>query len=476
MRASDSVVRSTAFQFTINNYTQDDINRLQDLYAQDKVRKLIVGKETGKQGTPHLQGYIQFDKRQVRRNVEIWLGGRAHLEQAARSPQENYRYCTKEGSILFNKGFDMIMKDMQKQEQARQKKDQAAAAILSDIFRLTEAQFIQAHTHFYLYRNREYRAFKAQADQYNLINYSGELREKNYWIFGSSGIGKSKLADQWAEPNKILRKTNNKWFDGYTPDLEIVIVDDITPNLHVETARTIKNLADRYKFVVEVKNGVRVISPADYCLIITSNYTIEQVFPNVEDHEPIRRRFSIINADDAQRLHANIDPPPYLEILRKKRSEILELPVAEAIKRIGEEAREREQDPLEQAVQELNRKIHESQTHKRKNRDTQSQRKKTQVIHQEASSDSDIPTPLSSDGEDPHPVFQGKQTQNWITPTQEEVADFSDQSSSCSDTEDPTQVDYDPQRNHSQYVGDPLLEALQDEEESSDSFSFEYSD
>lgn len=264
MRASNTVDRSTAFQFTINNYTDNDIEKVRELSNKSIVKKIVVGKEQGESGTPHLQGYVQFDKRQFRRNVSLWLGGRAHIENAFRSPHENYRYCTKEGNILINQGFQEIEKSLQREENTRKKRDEAAAEILHDIYELSEAEFIKKHTYFYLYKQKEYRAFKCNADQLKLPNYDGELNQKNYWIYGDAGTGKSKLADQWSTPEKILRKTNNKWFDGYSPDLEFIIIDDITPNLHAETARTIKNLADRYKFIVEIKNGTRVISASVY--------------------------------------------------------------------------------------------------------------------------------------------------------------------------------------------------------------------
>ena len=47
-----------AVPFTINNPTDDDLSAIDRL--KEKVVYLIVGKEVGKCGTPHYQGYMYF--------------------------------------------------------------------------------------------------------------------------------------------------------------------------------------------------------------------------------------------------------------------------------------------------------------------------------------------------------------------------------------------------------------------------------
>lgn len=51
-------VRVKRFCFTLNNYTEDDIKKLQE-YAQEWTQFAIIGKEIAPTtGTPHLQGYM----------------------------------------------------------------------------------------------------------------------------------------------------------------------------------------------------------------------------------------------------------------------------------------------------------------------------------------------------------------------------------------------------------------------------------
>ena len=90
--------------FTLNNYTESDLQRIKESLTEDEVTYAVVGKETGKQGTKHLQGFVNF-KRKIRLNqVKMFVTGRAHLEKAKGSDIQNKTYCTKEGDVLLDVG------------------------------------------------------------------------------------------------------------------------------------------------------------------------------------------------------------------------------------------------------------------------------------------------------------------------------------------------------------------------------------
>lgn len=84
--------RSKSWCFTINNYTDDDIARLESL--TDKVHYLVAGREVGETGTPHLQGFVKF-KTRVRLAGALAIIGRAHME-VARMVRAAVEYCKKE--------------------------------------------------------------------------------------------------------------------------------------------------------------------------------------------------------------------------------------------------------------------------------------------------------------------------------------------------------------------------------------------
>lgn len=56
----------------------------------------------------------------------------------------------------------------------------------------------------------------------------------------------------------------------------------------------IKIWADRYPFSPEIKGStIKKIRPEK--IIVLSNYTIDECFEKVQDREPIKRRFKVVN-------------------------------------------------------------------------------------------------------------------------------------------------------------------------------------
>jgi len=82
--------------FTLNNYTDADIERLNGL--EDRVQYLIYGREVGENGTPHLQGFVSLSARKSMAQVKALLGGNPHVE-VARNVPASIQYCKKEGNF-----------------------------------------------------------------------------------------------------------------------------------------------------------------------------------------------------------------------------------------------------------------------------------------------------------------------------------------------------------------------------------------
>lgn len=132
-------------------------------------------------------------------------------------------------------------------------------------------------------------AEKRMADLKPRRTYNGELPSKNLWLRGKTGCGKSRLASEYcAEP---YLKAKNKWWDNYHGE-KVVIMDDVDPSTFsfANSVGNFKTWADRYSFPAEFKGGSRVVNAADFELIITSQYSIDQCF-NYEDSQAIHRRF-----------------------------------------------------------------------------------------------------------------------------------------------------------------------------------------
>ena len=81
--------------FTCNNFTPADEVTYRDLpYIY-----LIYGREVGAEGTPHLQGYIQF-KTRLRLSALKKLHPTCHWEPAKGDQPSNFTYCSKEGDFV----------------------------------------------------------------------------------------------------------------------------------------------------------------------------------------------------------------------------------------------------------------------------------------------------------------------------------------------------------------------------------------
>jgi RNA helicase. len=109
------------------------------------------------------------------------------------------------------------------------------------------------------------------------------------WWYGPTGTGKSKSV--WELYPNHYGKQLNKWWDGYEGE-DVVVIEEWSPKNEV-TGSFLKIWADRYPFNAEIKGAtLKKIRPKK--IIVTSNYTIEECFPTMQDCEPLKRRFKTV--------------------------------------------------------------------------------------------------------------------------------------------------------------------------------------
>lgn len=86
--------RARAFTFTINNYTDEDVDMLLDA----KFKYLCFGFEKGsKNQKPHIQGYIYMWDPKTIAQVSKKVMPRAHIEISRGTVKDNEKYTSKEG-------------------------------------------------------------------------------------------------------------------------------------------------------------------------------------------------------------------------------------------------------------------------------------------------------------------------------------------------------------------------------------------
>ena len=284
-------VRAKRWCFTINNYREAEIQLVHNI--TDLCSCIICEKEVAESGTPHLQGYAEFINRIDGGRVRALLGGRAHLEVARGSRADNIKYCSKAGTeaIIVSKIPDNV------REATVGEKIQATFKLLMDIREMNQEEFEANHPAFFLNHRNKYYEHRHDALVRKHETWNGELKKKNFWIWGEAGVGKSRMARKGVEHYRIFSKPFNKWWNGFDSENTVRVIIDDWPDMDHGgdmLCQHLKVWADRYPFTGEVKGSHIAIMPK-YQLIITSNYSIDECFKNEEDRKAIKRRMTEFN-------------------------------------------------------------------------------------------------------------------------------------------------------------------------------------
>ena len=99
-------MKSTSYCFTINNYSNADENLLKDL----PYKYLVYGREVGENGTPHLQGYVEFHSKRHFSAVKK-LHTTAHWEVRKGTAQQAAEYCKKDNDFFEDGTISMSQAD-----------------------------------------------------------------------------------------------------------------------------------------------------------------------------------------------------------------------------------------------------------------------------------------------------------------------------------------------------------------------------
>jgi len=265
--------RSRSFVFTLNNYTEEDVQKLLGY----ECKYVCFGKEVGESGTPHLQGYISFKDPRTLKTLKK-VDSKAHWEVAKGLPSQAIDYCRKEGSF-FEAGvipLDPVAKGLGE----KRRWEEAFSAVSENRLEDVPKDILCVRL-----KSIEYAVSRVNESKRQLFNLEAL---DNEWRWGDPQSGKSEGA-RFENPDHYLKLARSKWFDGYNFE-SVVIIEDIDPE-SAKTAQFLKTLADVYVVPVEVKGGTLKIRPKR--VIVTSNYHPRDIFVGV-DLEAIERRFKVL--------------------------------------------------------------------------------------------------------------------------------------------------------------------------------------
>lgn len=262
--------------FTLNNPDADELFDLLDAVEEGpQVSYLVYQLETGEEGTPHYQGYLELVKGRQLSFVKSLLP-RAHWEmKVAQSTAEQCKaYCTKQEGRLDGPWEYGSMKVSEQGK--RRDLDELQKAMKNG---LTEMQFRDEFFPLWAKHPKLLARYKAVEPP----KPRDDLRV--ILCYGAPGTGKStwahtKYPDAWVA-------MRSKWFEGYEGQRE-AIFDDFDGSWY--SFSDFKRYFDHYKCMVEIKGSA--VHLECNVMVITSNKLPEKWYKlnNNNDELAVTRR------------------------------------------------------------------------------------------------------------------------------------------------------------------------------------------
>ncbi len=285
-------IKNRRFCYTIHNYTKKDLKRFHALAESLKSHRFICyGLEIAPDtGTEHIQGYIELNTAQrfsflhnyfaFTKNKQLI---KFHVEIANGTAEKNITYTSKDKNFYqFGEPVTQGARtDLKEIKEAIKENPKNLAGIIDQFG-----------------NNYQQVKYAEALPKYYFPKRNPDTPPTVYWIFGATGIGKTKLVSKTFAD--ICYVSSYKWLGTDYSQNECFFMDDYR-ELDL-TFNTLLKITDRYPFTLEFKGSqIPLNSPF---IIITAPKSIDRTFTNTdEDLAQLKRRVTEINLD----LIENID-------------------------------------------------------------------------------------------------------------------------------------------------------------------------
>lgn len=243
--------------FTINNYTDDDLDAIESW----DFNYLIFGREVGEKGTPHLQGYIELGK-VARLSGMKKMHDTAHWELRRGTQQQAIDYCKKDN-------------DWQEiGEKANQGKRNDLEALKEEIMngKSVDEILLENPMAYHQYG----RTLKKLEDLRMRKVWRTEMTTCE-WIVGPTGSGKSHMAygGDYQPDKHYVWKNDHDWQEGYQQQPIVVINDFRGENIPYEQ---LLQMVDKWPYWLS-RRGEEPRPFTSKHIVITSPLTPEEAYP-----------------------------------------------------------------------------------------------------------------------------------------------------------------------------------------------------
>ena len=239
--------------------------------------------ETGRR---HCQGYLYGSTpRDLASVSQLFDPHNPHLEPRKGSHQQAVDYCTKEESRAPD--CDPFVSGEPPKQGARNDLDQVKADLAEGGLHLAAENNFGAFLKYH----------KGMEKYLSLIAPTRDPTKdpECYYYWGPAGSGKTSATYELAE-SKGLELTQiyscplqgrTVWFDGFRPGHHgMILLDDYFRQWE---ATYFLKVLDRYPMLVPVKGGF--VNLTNVIIMVTSNYALEDQYPDYVDQNAFRRRF-----------------------------------------------------------------------------------------------------------------------------------------------------------------------------------------
>lgn len=273
---------------------------------------VVIGKEVGESGTPHLQGYIEFPNAKRLETLKN-LHNKIHWEARKGTASQAANYCKKD-KVFEERGE--ISRQGERTDLNGIGAKILTGASINEIMEENPGAYIKYH--------RGINAMKNAT-----LSHRSE-KPNTFYIHGVAGVGKTRSVHDKHDAKDIYIKNNNKWWDGYNQQ-KVILIDDFDPKGW--NFKDLLKLLDRYHYEGEVKGGhIKINSP--YIYITCDKHPRE--FWSGNDYDQFIRRIDTIQHmekkcdTDVTKVAGNTEPPQKIKIkipeVRKKNVTQIKIP------------------------------------------------------------------------------------------------------------------------------------------------------